>query len=180
VRPEVAEQVRSLGAQWLDLGLEAAGEGGYARELTEEERARQQQALTDAIKGFDVVITTALVPGRPAPKLVTEEAVLGMKPGSVVVDLAGEAGGNCELCEPGQTVVRHDVSILAPLNLPATLPEHASALFARNVLALLELLVGEDGALKLDFEDEIVAGACIVRAGEIVHAGAKAAVEAAA
>ena len=180
VRPEVAEQVRSLGAQWLDLGLEASGEGGYARELTEEERARQQQALTDAIKGFDVVITTALVPGRPAPKLVTEEAVVGMKPGSVVVDLAGEAGGNCELTEPGQTVVRHDVSILAPLNLPATLPEHASALFARNVLALLELLVGEDGALKLDFEDEIVKGACIVREGEIVHPGAKAAVEAAA
>ncbi len=179
VRPEVAEQVRSLGAQWLDLGLEAAGEGGYARELTEEERARQQQALTEAIKGFDVVITTALVPGRPAPKLVTEEAVRGMKPGSVVVDLAGEAGGNCELTEPGQTVVRHDVTILAPLNLPATLPEHASALFARNVLALLELLVGEDGTLHLDFEDEIVAGACIVREGEIVHAGARAAVEAA-
>jgi H+-translocating NAD(P) transhydrogenase subunit alpha len=180
VRPEVAEQVRSLGAQWLDLGLEASGEGGYARELTEEERAVQQQALTDAIKGFDVVITTALVPGRPAPKLVTAEAVEGMKPGSVVVDLAGEAGGNCELTEPGETVVRHGVTIASPLNLPATLPEHASALFARNVLALLELLVGEDGVLKLDFEDEIVAGACIVRAGEIVHAGAKAAVEAAA
>ena len=180
VRPEVAEQVRSLGAQWLDLGLEASGEGGYARELTEEERARQQQALTDAIKGFDVVITTALVPGRPAPKLVTEEAVRGMRPGSVVVDLAGESGGNCELTEPGETVVRHDVSILAPLNLPATLPEHASALFARNVLALLELLVGEDGALHLDFEDEIVKGACVVREGEIVHDGARAAVEAAA
>ena len=180
VRPEVAEQVRSLGAQWLDLGLEASGEGGYARELTDEERARQQQALTDAIKGFDVVITTALVPGRPAPKLVTEEAVEGMKPGSVVVDLAGEAGGNCELTEPGRTVVRHDVSILAPLNLPATLPEHASALFARNVLALLELLVGEDGTLEVDFEDEIVKGACIVREGEIVNAGAKAAIEAAA
>ena len=118
VRPEVAEQVQSLGAQWLDLGLEASGEGGYARELTEEERARQQQALTDAIKGFDVVITTALVPGRPAPKLVTEEAVRGMKPGSVVIDLAGEAGGNCELTEPGETVVRHDVTIVSPLNLP--------------------------------------------------------------
>jgi H+-translocating NAD(P) transhydrogenase subunit alpha len=95
VRPEVAEQVQSLGAQWLDLGLEASGEGGYARELTEQERAQQQQALTDAIKGFDVVITTALVPGRPAPKLVTAEAVEGMKPGSVIVDLAGESGGNC-------------------------------------------------------------------------------------
>jgi NAD(P) transhydrogenase subunit alpha len=188
VRPEVAEQVQSLGAQWLDLGLEASGEGGYARELTEQERAQQQQALTDAIKGFDVVITTALVPGRPAPKLVTAEAVEGMKAGSVIVDLAGEAGGNCELTEPGQTVVRHDVKIVAPLNLPASMAEHSSQLFARNVQALLDLLVapkheGAEGErdgeleLKLDFEDEIVAGACIVRDGEIVNAAAKAAVE---
>ena len=180
VRPEVAEQVSSLGAQWLDLGVEAAGEGGYARELTDDERARQQQALTDAIKGFDVVITTALVPGRPAPELVTAEAVEGMKAGSVIIDLAGEAGGNCALTEPGQTVVVHDVKIVSPLNLPATVPEHSSQLFARNVLALLELLVGEDGELQLDFDDEIIAGACIVREGEIVHPGARATVEAAA
>jgi NAD(P) transhydrogenase subunit alpha len=190
VRPEVAEQVHSLGAQWLDLGLRASGEGGYARELTEQERAQQQQALTDAIKGFDVVITTALVPGRPAPKLVTAEAVQGMKPGSVIVDLAGESGGNCELTEPGRTVVKHDVKIVAPLNLPASMAEHSSQLFARNVLALLDLLVAkEDGPpdpgaegeveLKLDFEDEIVAGACVVRDGEIVNAAAKTAVEAA-
>jgi proton-translocating NAD(P)+ transhydrogenase subunit alpha len=179
VRPEVAEQVESLGAQWLDLGLEASGEGGYARELTEEERARQQQALTDAIKGFDVVITTALVPGRPAPRLVTAEAVEGMKPGSVVIDLAGEAGGNCELTEPGQTVIRHDVKIVSPLNLPASMAEHSSQLFARNVLALLDLFVGEDGSLSLDFEDEIIKGACVVRDGEIVNPGARAAVEAA-
>jgi NAD(P) transhydrogenase subunit alpha len=180
VRLEVAEQVQSLGAAFLDLGLEAAGEGGYARELTEEERARQQQALTDAIKGFDVVITTALVPGRPAPKLVTAEAVEGMRPGSVVVDLAGEAGGNCELSEPGEVVVEHDVKIDAPLNLPATMPEHASQLYARNVQALLELFVDEEGDLQLDFDDEIVAGACVVRKGEIVNEGAKAAVESAA
>jgi len=179
VRPEVAEQVESLGAQWLDLGLEASGEGGYARELTDEERARQQQALTEAIKGFDVVITTALVPGRPAPRLVTAEAVEGMKAGSVIVDMAGEAGGNCELTEPGETVVRHDVKILSPLNLPAGMPEHSSQLFARNVQALLDLFIGEDGNLHLDFDDEIVSGACIVRDGEIVHPGAKAAVEAA-
>ncbi len=178
VRPEVAEQVESLGAQWLDLGLEASGEGGYARELTEEERARQQQAMNDAIKGFDVVITTALVPGRPAPRLVTAEAVEGMKPGSVIVDLAGEAGGNCELTEPGQTVVRHEVKIVSPLNLPASMAEHSSQLFARNVLALLELFVGEGGALSLDFDDEIVKGSCVVRDGEIVNPGAKAAVEA--
>ncbi|MGA8354217.1 MAG: Re/Si-specific NAD(P)(+) transhydrogenase subunit alpha [Solirubrobacteraceae bacterium] len=177
VRPEVAEQVRSLGAAWLDLGLEAAGEGGYARELTDEERAQQQQALTEAIKGFDVVITTALVPGRPAPKLVTKEAVEGMKSGSVIVDLAGETGGNCELTKPGETIVVHDVKIVSPLNLPASMPEHASQLFARNVLSLLELIVDEDGALALDFEDEIVKGACIVRDGEIVNPGAKAAVQ---
>lgn len=184
VRPEVAEQVQSLGAQWLDLGVEAVGEGGYARELTEEERAQQQQALTDAIKGFDVVITTALVPGRPAPKLVTEEAVQGMKPGSVIVDLAGESGGNCELTEPGQVAVKHDVKIVSPLNLPATMAEHSSQLFARNVQALLDLVVetGENDSvqLKLDFDDEIVAGACVVRDGEIVDDRARAAVEAAA
>jgi NAD(P) transhydrogenase subunit alpha len=186
VRPEVAEQVQSLGAQWLDLGVEAVGEGGYARELTEEERARQQQALTEAIKGFDVVITTALVPGRPAPKLVTRGAVEGMKPGSVIVDLAGESGGNCELTEPGQTAVKHDVKIVSPLNLPASMAEHSSQLFARNVQALLDLFVvpkeGTEGEveLKLDFEDEIVAGACVVRDGEIVDERARAAVEAAA
>ena len=180
VRPEVAEQVRSLGAQWLELSVEAAGEGGYARELTPEERARQQQALTEAIAGFDVVITTALVPGRPAPKLVTAPAVQSMKPGSVVVDLAGESGGNCELTVPGENVVRHDVRIVAPLNLPATMPEHASQLFARNLAALLELLVSEDGALQLDFDDEVVRGACIVREGEIVNEPARAAVQASA
>jgi proton-translocating NAD(P)+ transhydrogenase subunit alpha len=180
VRPEVADQVRSLGAAFLDLGISAAGEGGYARELTDEERAQQQQALTDAIKGFDVVVTTALVPGRPAPKLVTEEAVKGMRPGSMVVDLAGETGGNCELTEPGETITAHDVIIAAPLNLPSTMAEHASMLYAKNIQALLELFEGEDGALNLNFEDEVIAGACVVRDGEIVHPGAKKAVEGAA
>jgi NAD(P) transhydrogenase subunit alpha len=180
VRPEVADQVRSLGAAFLDLGISAAGEGGYARELTDEERAQQQQALTDAIKGFDVVITTALVPGRPAPKLVTAEAVQGMRPGSMVVDLAAETGGNCELTEPGETIVAHDVTIAGPLNLPATMAEDASMLYAKNIQALLELFEGEDGALELNFDDEIIAGACVVRDGEIVHPGAKKAVEGAA
>jgi NAD(P) transhydrogenase subunit alpha len=179
VRPEVAEQVQSLGANWLDLGIEAAGEGGYARQLTEEERAEQQRALTEAIKGFDVVITTALVPGRPAPKLVTADAVEGMKPGSVIVDLAGETGGNCELTHPGEVVVEHDVTIVSPLNLPSTMPEHASQLYARNVQALLELFLAEDGSVELNFDDEIVAGACVTRGGEIVHPQAKATVEAA-
>lgn len=178
VRPETAEQVESLGAQWLDLGIEAAGEGGYARELTQEERDQQQQALTERTKEFDVVITTALVPGRPAPRLVTAEAVEGMKPGSVIVDLAGETGGNCELTEPGQVVVKHDVTIVSPLNLAADMPQHASQLYARNIQSLLELFLDEEGNLNLDFEDEIIAGACVVRDGEIVHEGAKKTVEA--
>jgi H+-translocating NAD(P) transhydrogenase subunit alpha len=168
VRSAVAEQVESLGADFLELeaGKGAEGEGGYARELTEEERDAQQRELTEAITGFDVVITTALVPGRPAPRLVTAEAVRGMRPGSVIVDLAGEAGGNCELTEPGQTVVREDVTIISPLNLPATMPEHASSLYARNVQSFLEL-VTEDGELRLDFDDEVVKGACVVRGGEV-------------
>jgi NAD(P) transhydrogenase subunit alpha len=162
VRPEVADQVRSIGAQWLDLGIDAAGEGGYARELSDDERAQQQTALEKAITGFDVVITTALVPGRPAPRLVTAAAVEGMKPGSVVVDLAGEAGGNCELTEPGQTVVRHDVTIASPLNLPATMPEHASELYAKNIAALLDLLI-KDGVVAPDFDDQVIADSCITR-----------------
>mgnify|MGYP003714321957 CR=1 FL=1 len=147
VRPEVADQVRSVGAQWLDLGIDAAGEGGYARELTDAERTQQQQALEEAIKGFDVVITTALVPGRPAPRLVTAAAVEGRKP------------------EPGQTVVKHDVTICSPLNLPATMPEHASELYSKNISALLELML-TDGRLAPDFSDEVLAGACVTREKE--------------
>ncbi|MEA2155783.1 MAG: H+-translocating transhydrogenase subunit alpha [Solirubrobacteraceae bacterium] len=182
VRAAVAEQVRSLGAMFLELeaGKGAEGEGGYARELTDEEKQAQQQELADKIATFDVVITTALVPGRPAPRLVTAESVENMKPGSVIVDLAGETGGNCELTEPGKVVVKHDVTIVSPLNLAASMPEHASALYARNVQSLLELLVDDEGALNLNFDDEIVAGACITRGGEIVHAAAKKTVDAAA
>ncbi|MGN2641389.1 Re/Si-specific NAD(P)(+) transhydrogenase subunit alpha [Nocardia takedensis] len=165
VRPEVADQVRSVGAQWLDLGIDAAGEGGYARELTDEEKAQQQKALEDAIKGFDVVITTALVPGRPAPRLVTAAAVEGMKPGSVIVDLAGETGGNCELTEPGEIVVKHQVTIASPLNLPATMPEHASELYSKNISALLELMV-VDGKLAPDFADQVLADSCVTREAE--------------
>lgn len=178
VRPETAEQVESLGARWLDLGIDASGEGGYARELTAEEREQQQAALTEATKGFDVVITTALVPGRAAPRLVTAAAVEGMRPGSVIVDLAGETGGNCELTTPGQTTVVHDVTIVSPLNLPAEMPEHSSQLYARNVSALVELMLSEEGELQLDFEDEIIAGACVTRDGQIVHERAKQTAEA--
>jgi NAD(P) transhydrogenase subunit alpha len=176
VRAAVKEQVESLGASFLefDVGGDLEGEGGYAKELTAEQQARQQELMAEAIGRVDVVITTALVPGRRAPILVTEEAVKKMKPGSVVVDLAGEAGGNCELSEPGETVIRHDVKILAPLNVPSTMAEHASQLYARNIEALLGLMV-RDGQLELDFEDEVIAGACVTRNGEIVHEGARAA-----
>jgi NAD(P) transhydrogenase subunit alpha len=176
VRSAVKEQVESLGARFLefDLGGDLEGAGGYARELTPEQQQRQQELMAEAIGKVDVVITTALVPGRRAPILVTEAAVKLMKPGSVIVDLAGEAGGNCELSEPGKTVIAHDVKILAPLNVPSTMAEHASQLYARNVQSLLELMI-KDGELTLDFEDEIIAGACVTRDGEIVHAGAKAA-----
>ncbi len=177
VRAAVKEQVESLGAKFLefDLGGDLEGTGGYARELTPEQQARQQELMAEAIGKADVVITTALVPGRRAPILVTAHAVELMKPGSVVVDLAGEQGGNCELSKPGETVIAHDVKIVAPLNLASTLAEHASSLYARNVEALLALMTGEQGELKLDFEDEVIAGACITRDGEIVHEGAKAA-----
>src|SRR5579875_1019150 len=180
VRAAVKEQVESLGATFLefDLGGDLEGAGGYARELTPEQQARQQELMAEAIGKVDVVITTAAVPGRRAPILVTEDAVRRMKPGSVIVDLAAETGGNCELSEPGQSVLRHDVKILAPLNVPSTLAEHASQLYARNIESLLKLMV-QDGRLRLDFEDEVIAGACITRGGEIVHEGAKAAAGAA-
>jgi NAD(P) transhydrogenase subunit alpha len=174
VRAAVKEQVESLGATFLefDLGGDLEGAGGYARELGPEQQARQQELMVEAIGKVDVVITTALVPGRRAPTLVTEEAVRGMKPGAVIVDLAGEAGGNCELSEPGESVVRHGVKILAPLNVPSTMAEHASQLYARNIQSLLALMI-EKGRLRLDFEDEIIAGACITRGGEIVNQAAR-------
>jgi NAD(P) transhydrogenase subunit alpha len=177
VRAAVKEQVQSLGATFLefDLGGDLEGAGGYAKELTPEQQARQQELMAEAIGKVDVVITTALVPGRRAPILVTEEAVKLMKPGSVIVDLAGEAGGNCELSVPGESVIRHDVKVLAPLNVPSTMAEHASQLYARNIQALLALMISAEGTIELDFEDEVIAGACITRGGEIVHQGAKAA-----
>jgi len=177
VRAAVREQVESLGAKFLefDLGGDLEGAGGYARELTAEQQQRQQELMAEAIGRVDVVITTALVPGRRAPILVTENAVELMKSGSVIVDLAGEAGGNCALSEPGETVIRHDVKICAPLNVPSTMAEHASQLYARNIQSLLSLMISEDGSLSLDFSDEVIAGACITRDGEIVREGARAA-----
>jgi NAD(P) transhydrogenase subunit alpha len=178
VRSAVKEQIESLGARFveLDIGLEDAEDaGGYARALTDEEQQRQREALADVIAQMDVVISTAAVPGRRAPLLVIEDAVRRMPAGSVIVDLAAETGGNCELTESGQTVVRHDVKIVGPENLAASMPDHASQLYAKNIQALLGLMVDDEGAFKLDFDDEVIAGACIARDGEIVHEGAKAA-----
>ncbi|MFN8109273.1 MAG: NAD(P) transhydrogenase subunit alpha [Thermoleophilia bacterium] len=167
VRPEAAGQVKSVGANWLDVaGIDAAGEGGYARDLTDAEREAQQAALTKAIGTFDAVITTAAVPGRAAPTLVTAEAVSHMRPGSVVVDLAADSGGNCALSRPGEVVVHEGVTIVAPLRLAASLPEHASQLYARNVQALLDLMLEPDtapAALRLDLADEVLAAACVSR-----------------
>ena len=168
VRAAVKEQVQSLGAKFFEVeGVgDAEGAGGYARELTDEEQQRQRDALQEQIARSDVVITTALVPGRPAPKLITAGAVENMRYGSVIIDLAAEAGGNCELTRSGE-VLRTDRGVVVDgsLNFPSRMPEHASQLYARNVLSFLEL--------GFDFEDEIVAGACITRGGEIVHERAK-------
>jgi NAD(P) transhydrogenase subunit alpha len=178
VRSVVKEQIQSLGAKFLefDLGIaDAEDKGGYAKALSAEAAHRQQELLAERTKDFDVVITTALVPGRPAPRLITKETVAGMKPGSVIVDLAAEAGGNCELTQPDQTVVVHGVTILGPTNLPSTVPVHASQLYGRNVTELLKELVKED-KLALDFEDEVVKGACVTHEGRIVNEAVQAAV----
>ena len=178
VRAAVKEQVQSLGAKFLEVegSADAEAAGGYARELTVEEQAKQREALAAQIGRSDVVVTTAAVPGRPAPKLITTEAADRMKPGSVIVDLAAETGGNYEQTRPGETyVTAAGVTVMGPLNLPSTMAEHASQLYAKNVQSLLELMSGEGGALALDFDDEIIAGACITRGGDIVHAGARSA-----
>jgi NAD(P) transhydrogenase subunit alpha len=167
VRPVVREQIESLGANWLDLGVVGEEtEGGYAQELTEEQQRRQQEELEARLPEFDVVITTALIPGRPAPRLIPVSAVSAMRPGSVVVDLAAEAGGNCELTEPDEEVVREGVTIVGFTNLPSSMPFHASQLYARNVSALLHHLAPE-GELVLDWDDEITAGACVTREQEV-------------
>ena len=165
--PPAADDVRSVGAVWLEVaGIEATGEGGYARELSDDERTAQQAALAAAIGTFDAVITTAAIPGRRAPTLVTAAAVARMRAGSVVVDLAADSGGNCELSRPGETCVEHDVTIVAPLLVAASLPEHASQLYARNVQALVELMLDTTAtppALHIDLSDDILAASCIAK-----------------
>ncbi len=163
VRPAVQEQVESLGASFLDLGVRGEEtEGGYASELTAEQQAAQQTELQARIPQFDAVITTAAIPGRPAPKLITADAVHAMHPGSVVVDLAAETGGNCELTRPGEEIDEGGVTIVGTTNLPAAMATHASRLLSRNVAALLGLLI-VDGAVSLDWDDEVVAGTCVTR-----------------
>jgi NAD(P) transhydrogenase subunit alpha len=170
VRPVVREQIESLGANWLDLGVAGAeAEGGYARELTPEEMTAQQGALEAKIGDFDAVITTAAVPGRAAPRIIPASAVATMRPGSVIVDLAAETGGNCELTEPGEIVVRESVTIVGITNLPSTMPYHASMLYSRNVQALL-LHLAPEGQLNLDWSDEITAGTCVAGKKEAVTA----------
>jgi len=167
VRPVVKEQVESLGATFLELGVVGEEtEGGYARELSQEEQGRQQEELEARIGDFDVVVTTALIPGRPAPRLIPRTAIESMRPGSVIVDLAAEAGGNAELTRADEEVSHNGVTILGPTNLPSSMPYHASQLYARNVSALVQHLAPE-GELKLDFEDEITSGACVTRKEEV-------------
>jgi NAD(P) transhydrogenase subunit alpha len=170
VRPVVREQIESLGANWLDLGVGGAeAEGGYARELTPEEMQAQQRALEERIGDFDAVITTAAVPGRAAPKIIPASAVAAMRPGSVIVDLAAETGGNCELTQPGEIVVREGVTLVGLTNIPSTMPYHASMLYSRNVNALLQHLA-PGGELNLDWSDEITSGACVAGKKEGVTA----------
>jgi H+-translocating NAD(P) transhydrogenase subunit alpha len=169
IRRAAWEQIASLGGRPLELDFipDAEAEGGYARPLTEEENQQVREALTENAAKQDVIITTAQIPGRPAPLLITAEAVRGMQPGSVIVDLAADSGGNVEPSKPGEAVVENGVKVIGPVNLASEMSTHASQLYAKNVENLLALMVGEDGGLKLDFEDEIIAGACITHEGEI-------------
>jgi H+-translocating NAD(P) transhydrogenase subunit alpha len=169
VRAVVKEQVESLGAIFLGSPPhDAEGAGGYAKELAADQQRRDQELIATTAAGMDVIITTALIPGRRAPLLITAAAVRNMRAGSVIVDLAAEAGGNCELSEPGSTVVKEGVTIMAPLNVPAMMPQHASMLYAKNVFALISHLV-KDGALVLDMDDEITKGVCVTRDGQIIN-----------
>lgn len=168
VRPETREQAQSVGARFVDTGIDARGEGGYARELTAEERAKAAAVLTQHIQQADMIVTTANVPGRTAPILIERAQIDGMKPGAVIVDLAADSGGNCAGSVPGQTVEVGPVTIVAPFNVPSALAQHASELYAKNLLNLLELLV-RDGALAPDFDDEVVAGTLLTRDGQRCH-----------
>lgn len=176
VRPETKEQAESLGAKFVDTGVDARGEGGYARELTSEEKDKIASVVTRHIQQADIVITTAAIPGRPSPKLISKTQVDGMKPGAVIIDLAAEGGGNCEYSIPGETLEQGLVTIMAPLNVPSMLAEHASELYAKNLLNLLQLFIA-DGEIKLDWDDEVQAKTVLTHQGEIKPAAVKTALE---
>jgi NAD(P) transhydrogenase subunit alpha len=172
VRAAVKEQVESLGAKFVDIEIKAEGDGGYARELTDEERQQQQAILAKHVAAADVVVSTAAIPGRPSPLIINTQMVEGMRGGSVIVDLAAEGGGNCELTKIDETVLHNGVKIYGPANVPSMLGNHASELYAKNLLNFLELLI-QDGAINIDLEDEILSASLITHGGGIHHAGIK-------
>ena len=176
VRPETKEQAESLGAKFVDTGVDARGAGGYARELTQEEKDKIASVVSKHIQSADIIITTAAIPGRPSPKLISKAQVEGMKAGSVIVDLAAEGGGNCEYTQPGETVHVGQVTIVAPLNVPSLLGEHASELYSKNQYNLLELFI-KDKAIALDWNDEVIAKTALTHNGEIKNEAARKAVE---
>ncbi len=175
VRPAVKEQCESLGAKFLELDVgDMEDEGGYAKELTEDQHEREMEMLAEAVKGKDIVITTAQIPGRTAPILITKAMVEGMSPGAAIVDLAAETGGNCELTKAGETVVHNGVKILGPVNLAATMPYHASMMFSKNLVTfVMEMVNKEDGTLNLDFENETISGTCVTFNNEVRHGPTK-------
>ena len=179
VRPAVKEQVESLGAKFLEAAetVTAEGGGGYARELSEDQHRKELELIAGSISGADIVITTAQIPGRPAPLLVTDEMLATMKPGSVIVDLASESGGNCSATRRGETVVAHGVTVLGPVNLSASIPVHASQMYSKNIVTLVEEFVDEGGQLKLDFDNDVVGPATVTHDGEIRHERVRAAVD---
>lgn len=172
VRSAAKEQVESLGAKFVDTGVSADGAGGYARELTEEEKAQQADRLAKAVATADVLISTAAIPGKKAPLIVTESMIAGMKQGAVVVDMAAESGGNCALTQAGQTIQTHNVTIVGPVNLPSRMPTHASELYAKNLYNFLSPFI-KDGELNIDWQDEVIAGSLLCKDGATVHAGVK-------
>ena len=174
VRPETKEQIESLGAKFVDTGVSAAGAGGYARELTDDEKRSQADKLGKAIADCDALITTAAIPGKKAPQIVTAEMVARMKPGSVVVDMAAETGGNVAGTQAGEKTLVGETLVIGPVNIPSRMPVHASEMYAKNLYNFISPFI-KDGVLGLDWEDEVLAGACLTHAGEIRHAGVKAA-----
>lgn len=169
IRAAAKEQVESLGAKLIDTGVDASGSGGYARELTDEEKAKQAEVLAKHIAAANVVISTAAIPGRPAPKIITAAMARAMKPGSVIVDMAAETGGNCELTKAGESIVEGDVTVYGPLNIASQIPVHASEMYAKNLFNFLSPFI-KDGELSLDWDDEVIAQSCLTHEGEIRHA----------